>query len=166
MPNNMPPQTGWEMTEPRVALTAFLSSLPNMPQLLALGEPAHGVEAFPAWRNRIFRTLVEHHAYRSVAIESDVLAGLRVDAYVASGQGTLDEIMQRGFSHGFGEVNANRELIAWMRGFNADRDEADRVRFYGFDAPTETMWAAAPGLPCSRCTPSAFRRVYHHAAVR
>ncbi len=144
MPNNMPPETGWEMTEPRDALTSFLSTLPNTPQLLALGEPAHSVEAFPAWRNRIFRTLVEHHAYRSIAIESDVLAGLRVDAHVTSGQETLDEVMQHGFSHGFGEVKANCDLIAWMHGFNAGRDEADRVRFYGFDAPTETMWAPSP----------------------
>ena len=114
------------------------------PQLLALGEPTHGVDAFPNWRNRIFRTLVEHHGYRSIALESDVLAGLRVDAHLTSGEETLDDIMQYGFSHGFGEVNANRELVAWLREFNAGRDETDRVRFYGFDAPTETMWAASP----------------------
>ncbi len=139
-----PPQIGWAMTEPRAALEAFLSTLPNPPQLLGLGEPAHGVEAFPAWRNRVFRVLVENHGYRSVALESDVLAGLRVDAYAASGRGTLDDAMRHGFSHGFGEVNANRELVIWLRAFNAGRGEADRVRFYGFDAPLETMWAASP----------------------
>lgn len=144
MPNQLPPHPGWEMTEPSTALTSFLSTLPHTPQLLALGEPTHGIDAFPSWRNRIFRSLVEHHAYRSIAIESDVLAGLRVDTYTTSGQGTLDEIMQDGFSHGFGEVEANRELVIWLREVNAGRDEADRVRFYGFDAPTENMWAASP----------------------
>lgn len=147
MPNHMSPETGWEMTEPSTALTSFLRTLPNTPHLLALGEPTHGVDAFPSWRNRIFRALVEHHDYRSIAIESDVLAGLRVDAHVTSGQETLDEIMQHGFSHGFGKVQANRELLAWMRGFNAGHEEADRVRFYGFDAPTENMWAASPRHP-------------------
>ncbi len=141
-PNYTPPQTGWEMTEPRGALTSFLNTLPTTPRLLGIGEPTHGVDAFPAWRNRIFRSLVEHHGYRSIAIESDVPAGLRVDAYTTSGQGTLDEIMQDGFSHGFGEVKANRELVVWLREVNAGRDEADKVRFYGFDAPTENMWAA------------------------
>jgi erythromycin esterase-like protein len=144
MPSHIPPQTGWEMTDPARALTSFLSSLPRTPQLLALGEPTHGVDDFPSWRNRIFRALVEHHGYRSIALESDVLAGLRVDAYITSGEETLDEIMQHGLSHGFGAVIANRELIAWMREFNIDRNEANRVRFYGFDAPTETMWAASP----------------------
>ncbi len=144
MPNHTPPHNGWEMTEPSTALTSFLSTLPNTPQILALGEPTHGVDAFPTWRNRIFRSLVEHHSYRSIAIESDVLAGSRVDAYITSGQATLDDIMQHGFSHGFGKIAANRELVAWLRQFNAGRDEADRVRFYGFDAPTENMWAASP----------------------
>jgi erythromycin esterase-like protein len=144
MPNHTPLQTGWEMTEPSTALTSFLNTLPITPQLLGMGEPTHGVDTFPAWRNRIFRSLVEHHGYRSIAIESDVLAGLSVNAHITAGQGTLDEIMQDGFSHGFGEVKANRELVVWLREVNAGRDEADRVRFYGFDAPTENMWAASP----------------------
>ena len=78
--------------------------LPDPPQLLGLGEPTHGVEAFPRWRNHIFQTLVETQGFRSIAIESDIIAGLQVDAYVASGQDTLDEVMTGGFSHGFGKV--------------------------------------------------------------
>ena len=144
MSEQKPSQTGWELTDPARTLTSFLDSLPTPPQLLALGEPAHGVDAFPAWRNCIFHTLVEHHGYRSIALESNVLAGLRVDAYLTSGKETLDDIMQHGFSHGFGKVNANRDLVAWLREFNAGRDDTNRVRFYGFDAPTEIMWAASP----------------------
>lgn len=144
MPNHIPPHTGWEMTDPDRALTSFLSSLPRTPQLLALGEPTHRVEDFPNWRNRIFRTLVENHGYRSIALESDVLAGLRVDAYIAAKTDSLDAVMKDGFSHGFGEVQANRELIVWMQSFNEGRHERDRVRFYGFDAPLENMWAASP----------------------
>ncbi len=144
MQSHLPPQTGWEMTDPARALTSFLKSLPRTPQLLALGEPTHRVEDFPSWRNRIFRILVEEYGYRSIALESDVLAGLRVDTHVTSEADSLDDIMQHGFSHGFGEVRANRELIAWLQSFNRGRDEADRVRFYGFDAPMENMWAASP----------------------
>ncbi len=132
------------MTEPGAALTSFLSSLPTTPQLLALGEPTHGVSAFPAWRNRIFQTLVEQHGFRSIAIESDVIAGLRANAHVMSGQDTLDEVMRHAFSHGFGEMQANRELVAWTRQFNAGRGEADMLHFYGFDPPIENRWAASP----------------------
>lgn len=143
----MPNQTshiGWPMTDPAAALSAFLDALPAPPQLLGLGEPTHGVETFSLWSNRVFQTLVDTQGFRSIAIESDIIAGLRVEAHITSGQGTLDEVMAGGFSHGFGGVQANRDLMIWMRQFNAGRNEMDRLRFYGFDPPIENMWAASP----------------------
>ena len=126
------------------ALGDFLGSLVARPRLLGLGEPMHGEEEFPRLRNRAFRHLVESVGYLSVAIESECLAALEVDAYVAGGEGSLDAVMERGFSHGLGESEANRELVAWMREHNRDRPPTDRLRFYGFDAPTEMTGAASP----------------------
>ncbi|WP_436763184.1 erythromycin esterase family protein [Streptosporangium sp. V21-05] len=92
-------------------------------------------------RNEIFRHLVEREGYRSFAIESDCLMGLVVDEYVTTGAGTLDDVMERGFSHGFGASPANRELVRWMRSYNEEHDE--KLRFFGFDGPLE-YWAASP----------------------
>lgn len=139
-----PSGPGWAMTRPGTALAAFLRTLPAPPRLLGLGEPTHGVPSFPGWRNRMLQVLVEEHGFRSIAIESDAVAALRVNAYVTAGEGTLDEVMASGFSHGFGALPANRALVEWLRAFNAGRDPADRVRFYGFDPPLENMWAASP----------------------
>ncbi len=145
MSDQSSPRIGWDMTEPRAALAAFFGTLAITPKLLALGEPTHGVEAFPGWRNRIFRTLVEEHGFRSIALESDIIVGERVNAHVTSSQGTLTETMQTGFSHDWpGKSPANRELIEWMWDFNARREPADHLRFYGFDAPLENLWAASP----------------------
>jgi len=144
MPNRKPLQTGWDMSELPTALASFLGTLTVTPQLLALGEPTHGLDTFPAWRNRIFHTLVEHHGFRSIALESDIIAGLRVNAFVHSSQDVLYTVMEQGFSHGFGAVKANRELVEWMRNFNAGRAPAEHLRFYGFDAPLENLWAASP----------------------
>jgi erythromycin esterase-like protein len=126
------------------ALGNFLGSLGARPRLLGLGEPTHGEEEFPRLRNRMFRHLIESEGYRSIAIESDCLAALIVDAYVAGGEGSLDEVMEGGFSHGFGALDSNRELVAWMREHNRDRAPEDRLRFYGFDAPIEITGAASP----------------------
>lgn len=126
------------------ALAAFFASLPQRPQLLALGEPTHGIEAFPRIRNLLFQTLVSDYGFRSIALESDILSGLRVNAYVTGGEGSLDDVMARGFSHGFGQFAANCGLVTWLREFNAGRPEEEQVRFYGFDAPMENMWAASP----------------------
>lgn len=116
-------KTGWDAHQPD-ALARFLAALPAKPQLLGLGEPTHGVQDFPRWRNRIFKALVQEHGFRSMAIESDIVAGLQVGDYVLGGAGTLDEVMGKGFSHGFGAYAANRELVEWLRKYSLGRDEA------------------------------------------
>ncbi len=122
-------------------VSAFLRSLPARPLLLGLGEARHFVGELGEVRNEIFRHLVEHEGYRSFAAESDCLLGLVVDDYVSTGAGTLDDVMERGFSHGFGEFAANRELVRWMRAYNEEHE--DKIRFFGFDGPLE-YWAASP----------------------
>lgn len=137
------------MTESEIgpALSRFLDSLPTRPRLLGLGEPTHGFEEFLRVRNRMFRWLVENEGYRSIALESDVLAGHTVDAYVTGGSGDLDDVMSTGFSHGLGAAEANRDLVTWMREYNAGREPAERIRYDGFDAPLEMTSAASPRGP-------------------
>ncbi|NES30258.1 erythromycin esterase [Micromonospora terminaliae] len=120
--------------------------LPHRPRVLALGEPTHGEDVLLDLRNDLFRQLVEQDGYRTIAIESDCLAGLVVDDHVTSGTGTLDEVMERGFSHGFGASAANRELVRWMRVYNEGRPAAEQVRFAGFDGPLEITGGASPRL--------------------
>ncbi|MBM2614900.1 erythromycin esterase family protein [Actinoplanes sp. LDG1-06] len=121
-----------------------LSLLPFQPRVLGLGEPTHGTEVLLEVRNELFQHLVERAGYRTITIESDCLAGLIVDDYVAGGPGTLEEVAEHGISHDWGASAANRELIRWMRAFNEGRPEADRVRFAGFDGPLEIAAAPSP----------------------
>ncbi|ANW22175.1 erythromycin esterase family protein [Streptomyces clavuligerus] len=118
--------------------------LPARPRVLALGEPTHGEDTLLELRNALFRQLVEEDGYRTIAIESDCLMGLVVDEYVVSGRGSLDAVMERGFSHGFGASAANRELVRWMRAHNEGRPVSERVRFAGCDGPLEITGAASP----------------------
>ncbi|MFI8257990.1 erythromycin esterase family protein [Streptomyces filamentosus] len=136
-----------------------MAALPARPRLLALGEPTHGEDVLLDVRNDLFRQLVEEEGYRTIALESDCLAALTVDAHVTSGAGAagadstpggpgdpadLDDVMAHGFSHGFGASPANRELVRWMRAHNEGRAPADRVRFAGFDGPLEMSAAQSP----------------------
>ncbi|MFC8098198.1 erythromycin esterase family protein [Streptomyces sp. NPDC057363] len=128
---------------------AVMGLLPARPRLLALGEPTHGEDTLLEVRNELFRQLVEQEGYRTIAIESDCLMGLVVDDYVTSGTGTLDEVMERGFSHGWGAYAGNRELVRWMRSHNErvhdeGRPASERLRFAGFDGPLEITGAASP----------------------
>ncbi|MFG6200098.1 erythromycin esterase family protein [Nonomuraea sp. JJY05] len=123
---------------------AILGLLPARPRLLGLGEPTHRADLLLKMRNELFRQLVEQEGYRTIAIESDCLMGLVVDDYVTSGTGTLDEVMERGFSHEWGADAGNRELVRWMRAYNEGRPASEQVRFVGADAPTEISAASSP----------------------
>ncbi|MBT2511357.1 erythromycin esterase family protein [Streptomyces sp. ISL-98] len=127
-----------------VEAAAVMKLLPARPRLLALGEPTHGEDTLLDLRNELFRQLVEQEGYRTIAIESDCMMGLVVDDYVTSGTGTLDEVMERGFSHGWGTSAANRELVCWIRAYNDSRPASERLRFAGIDGPLEITGAASP----------------------
>ncbi|MGK5450995.1 erythromycin esterase family protein [Streptomyces radiopugnans] len=132
-----------------VEAAAVMGMLPGRPRLLALGEPTHGEGALLDLRNELFRQLVEEEGHRTIAVESDCMAGLIVDDYVTSGTGTLDQFVESGFSHGWGAFPANRELVRWMRARNVraaeeGRPASDRLRFAGFDGPLEITHAASP----------------------
>lgn len=123
---------------------SVMGLLSERPRVLALGEPTHDDGTLLWARNDLFRELVEQEGYRTIAVESDCLKGLVVDEYVTSGHGTLDEVMERGFSHGFGAYTANRALVRWMRAYNEGRPAGDRLRFAGFDGPLEISGAESP----------------------
>ncbi|MFF3869855.1 erythromycin esterase family protein [Micromonospora sp. NPDC001898] len=136
--------TGFADAAQVFAPAAVMGLLPTRPRLLALGEPTHGEDVLLDLRNDLFRQLVEQEGYRTIAIESDCLTGLVVDDYVTSGTGILDEVMARGFSHGWGAFAGNRELVRWMRAYNDGRPASEQLRFAGFDGPLEITGAASP----------------------
>ncbi|NYH55337.1 erythromycin esterase-like protein [Nocardiopsis arvandica] len=127
-----------------VEAAAAMKLVPGRPRLLALGEPTHGEGTLLDLRNELFRQLVEQEGYQRIAVESDCVMGLAVDDYVTSGTGTLDEVMEHGFSHGWGAFAANRELVRWMRAHNEGRPASEQLRFAGFDGPLEITGAASP----------------------
>ncbi|MEU8814831.1 erythromycin esterase family protein [Actinoplanes sp. NPDC048796] len=125
-------------------IAEILALLPGRPRLLALGEPTHFEDSLLRVRNDLFRELVEREGFQAIAIESDCLMGLIVDDYVVHGIGTLDDVMARGFSHEFGTMAGNRELVRWMHAYNRNRPLTGRVRFAGFDGPLEITGGASP----------------------
>ncbi|OLT33111.1 erythromycin esterase [Actinomadura sp. CNU-125] len=114
-------------------------------ELLALGEPAHPTQepVFEHIRNELFASLADAN-FRSIALETDRVAALAVDDFVRHGTGTLDTAMRDGFSHGFGDLEANRRLVAWMREYNEGRPAGERLAFHGFDVPAENTSAPSP----------------------
>ena len=115
-------------------------------ELLGLGEALHGEEEILILRNLLFQRLVERHGFSAIALESSFIRGHLVNEYVAGrGPSSYEAVEETGFSHGFGRLDANRELVEWMRGYNADPTHCSKLHYDGSVAPTEMSHADSPG---------------------
>jgi erythromycin esterase-like protein len=125
------------------AVDRMVALLGDGVEILGFGEALHGGEEILLFRNRLFERLATNHGYSAIAIESSFPRGRLVDEYVSGGgANSYDEIRETGFGNGMGDLDANRELVEWMRRANADRTQ--KLRFYGFDIPTLAMGISSP----------------------
>lgn len=127
------------------AVNQVIASLGDAVELLGFGEALHGGEEILILRNRLFERLVEAHGYSAIAVESSFPRAHVVNEYVAGrGPASYEAVQESGFSHGFGRLDANRELVEWLRRYNADPSQRVKLHFYGFDSPTEMMFSDSP----------------------
>lgn len=127
------------------AVDKVIAALGDAVELLGFGEALHGGEDILILRNRLFQRLVEAHGYSAIAIESSFPRTRVINEYVAGrGPASYEAVQGSGFSHGFGRLDANRELVEWMRQYNADPAHRVTLQFYGFDSPTEMTSTDSP----------------------
>lgn len=127
------------------AIDRIAASFGDAVELLGLGEGLHGGSDILTLRNRLFERLVDAHGFGAIAVESSFPRGYLVNEYIAGrGPASFEDVQNAGFSHGFGRLEANRALVAWMRDYNADPSHPLKLRFYGFDSPTEMVATDSP----------------------
>ena len=127
------------------AIATVIASLGESVELLGFGEALHGGEDILILRNRLFQRLVEAHGYSAIAIESSFPRARVVNEYLAGrGPGSYEAVQETRFSHGFGRLDANRELVEWMRQYNANPSLQVQLQLYGFDSPTEMTGSDSP----------------------
>jgi erythromycin esterase-like protein len=120
------------------AVDTVIGALGDSVALLGFGEALHGGKELLVLRNQLFQRLVEAYGYSAIAIESSFPWGPIVNEYVLGhGPASYEAVQDTGFSHGFGKFEANRELVEWMRHYNADPAHQRKLQFYGFDSPTD-----------------------------
>lgn len=122
------------------AVDQVIDSLGDSVAVLGFGEALHGGKELLVLRNHLFQRLVEAYGYSAIAIESSFPRGPIVNEYVLGhGPASYAAVQETGFSHGFGTFEANRELVEWMRHYNADPEHQRKLQFYGFDSPTDMI---------------------------
>src|SRR5688572_29544542 len=123
----------------------FLERVIGKARVVALGEAHHGGREFLILRNSVFRYLVETMGFSAIAVESDFALATSIDDYVM-GQGELsDALVASVFSFAAPQAwRENRELLEWLRAYNARAEGRRKVRFYGLEMMGHVLQTSHP----------------------
>lgn len=109
---------------------APIASIVGDARTVGLGEATHGTREFYELRHRLTRFLVEEMGFSIIAIEEPMLEAYRLNAYLTTGQGEPEALLQDlpFFIHRHEEM---LEFVKWLRGYNASG--RGQVLFIGVD---------------------------------
>jgi erythromycin esterase len=103
-----------------------------------LGEASHGTSEFYGWRSEITKRLIKERGFSFIAVEGDWPDCYSVNRYIkgisGSSQSAYDILYS--FNRWPTWMWANREivdLVEWLREYNKNLSEEQRVGFYGLD---------------------------------
>jgi erythromycin esterase len=101
-------------------------------RIVGMGEGSHGSSEFFAFKDRLFKYLVERKGFAVFAIEAAWGAGQVVDRYIKGGPGTAESAVQ---SLEFWTWNTPEvvDLVRWMHDYNAKPGTHPILSFAGFD---------------------------------
>jgi erythromycin esterase len=98
-------------------------------KIVALGEPTHGSKEAQLLRLKIFRFLVQHKGFTTIALEAIDNSGA-VNDFLLFGKGSsFDAVKSMGMWMLGTEETA--QLVSWMREYNSSHTK--KLRFYGTD---------------------------------
>ena len=102
--------------------------------LVALGEPRHGAHEPLAFRNRLFRFLVERMGFTAIALESGFTDTINARSFIEGGEGDVETAARTGLP-GQDRYPETRELLRWMRDYNSTAASRGRrkLHLYGID---------------------------------
>lgn len=103
----------------------FLRDAVKNATVVGIGESTHGTSLYNTYRQRLVRFFVQEMDYKAIIDEGDILAAEKVDAYI---NGKTDSIE---FLGGLRPVITNRKELDWLRSYNSNKAENQRVHIYG-----------------------------------
>lgn len=118
-----------DLTDEDLECLAYLSDC----KIVGLGEATHGTKEFFQLKHRIFKYLVENYDYKVFAFECDMGESYFVDRYLTEGEGDIDEIMLYKMHFWTWRTEEVKDLLLWMREYNIDKSDEDKIHFIGVD---------------------------------
>jgi len=126
-----------ELSDEDLECLSYLSDC----KIVGLGEATHGTKEFFQMKHRIFKYLVENHDYKVFAFECDMGESHYVNNYVINGEGDIDDIMINIMHFWTWCTEEVKELLVWMKEYNEDKPDEDKIYFIGVDCQFLTYQA-------------------------
>lgn len=114
------------------AQTVEQLTIPDSAQIIALGEAAHGNKEFQELKLSVLKELVEKYEVKSFALETDFGEGVAVNEYIHGGDGTAENAVNN-LSFTIYQTRQMIDLVTWMREYNDNVPDGEKLSFYGFD---------------------------------
>ncbi|KEO84625.1 protein-L-isoaspartate O-methyltransferase [Tumebacillus flagellatus] len=107
-------------------------------QIVLLGEASHGTSEFYTLRMELSKKLIERKGFQFIGVEGDWPSCCSLNSYVKHMADAPESVRDAlgAFNRWPTWMWANREVMElgeWLRGYNANRSEQERVGFYGLD---------------------------------
>lgn len=100
-------------------------------EIIGIGEATHGTKEFFELKHSLLRFLVENYDFKILAYEFSFRTSLRINQYITQGVGNLDSLLKNEL---WIQNNQQvKDLLNWMRIYNQNKTEEDRVQFVGID---------------------------------
>lgn len=123
-------------------------------KIVGLGEATHGTKEFFQLKHRIFEYLVENHGYKIFAFECDMSESFIVDNFVTGGGGDIDYIMKEVMHFWTWKTEEVKDLLLWMKDYNKDKRDEDKIHFIGVDCQYLTYQVHAINYYFNKCNVS------------
>lgn len=101
-------------------------------EIIALGEATHGNNELQLIKLEVFKHLVEEYNVKAFCLEADFGEGLLINDYIQNSNGTAIDAVKN-LSFPIYHTKPFLELITWMHDYNLNKNDDDKLSFYGFD---------------------------------
>lgn len=101
-------------------------------EIVGMGEATHGTKEFFDLKSKTFKFLVTNCNYKVFGIEASYGECSFINDYVNSGIGNIDTVMDH-FDFWTWRTEEVKELILWIKNYNQQKSESEKISFYGFD---------------------------------
>lgn len=110
----------------------FLDSVIGEVKVVSLGENAHYLHEWNLLRMRLFQYLVKNHGFTTFVLEAGLVEGRLVHDYVLGADVEWESVVTS-ITCGWGAWAEVQELVRWMREYNSNAPEGQKLKFYGTD---------------------------------